>query len=318
MTPRVVAKKTVVKNRDVSTMGPLTPEDTMLSAGARLCSEYCGVLRADVNGAIAGEDPEYVHRMRIAIRKARFVLQLWAPFLAAKETEIHKRELKRLAVTLGQARDADVLGLRFKSEWDTIPFSAPFKDFIMRELRRREKAAKDDLALALSSGRFERLLTSLERLFERKRSGVVDNPPLRAIVPRLFGIAVKKAGRYAGRKLDYEELHSLRIAFKRLRYMTEFFGVLYKGNLKGLLRRFKKIQDILGGFCDAQVAELFLKTLAVDETAPAPEARTVHLELGGLLFMQRNEALQQYRRFEKKAAMLPELLKLLRNRTKHV
>ena len=302
-------------------MEPLRLDDSMSSAGAKLCRMFTAILRDNVQGAIKGEDTEYVHQMRVAVRKLRFILQFWNPLFDKKKTNSLNEELKWLAGELGQARDADILLQRFEAQWEGAPagalFSKPFRDFVVQELSQKRTAAKESLIAALSSDRYKRLLSSLAHLFDWKNLKGED-PPLKHIVPDLFGTAIKKAGRYAGRKLDNSELHALRIAFKRLRYIAECFGELYRGKLRGHLRQFKKFQDILGNYCDAQVAELFLYRLAAGREACTPEARQRCLELGGLIFLQRLDAAKQYRRFRKKIIKLPERLKILHHRTKQM
>jgi CHAD domain-containing protein len=312
-----LAESATDKNAGQVTGGTVTIKDSMFSAGSRLCLDYSRVLRSEASGAIAGEGAEHVHRMRIAVRKLRIVLQLWNQYIDKKKTERLRGEIKWLTGILGLARDADILATRFEKQWEGDLFSGPFKDYIRQKLRQRGTAAQHGLVAALSSGRFERMLLSLEHLFDRKALFGEDRP-LRATVPHLFGFSVKKAGRFAGRKLDSSELHSLRIAFKRLRYLVDFFGGLYRGRLIGYLRQFKKYQELLGKYCDAQVAEKFLCSLVPEDTTSSPEARQRCLEIGGLIFIQRLDAADQHRRFGKKEPMFPKLLKSIRHRTKRI
>ena len=58
-------------------------------------------------------------------------------------------------------------------------------------------------------------------------------------------------------------LHELRIDGKRLRYLLEFFSVLYPSSeVKPLLRSLKKLQDVLGDFNDLDVQQQRLIELA--------------------------------------------------------
>ncbi|RMF45322.1 MAG: CHAD domain-containing protein, partial [Anaerolineae bacterium] len=51
-----------------------------------------------------------------------------------------------------------------------------------------------------------------------------------------------------------EELHALRIAFKRLRYTVEFFREVLGPQASGVLKAIKAMQDHLGDLNDADVA----------------------------------------------------------------
>ena len=296
---------------------PLRLDDSMAGAGAKLCRIYVGVLPANAQGAAKGKDTEYVHQIRVAVRKLRFILQLLTPHLEKKETARLNEDLKWFAGALGRVRDADILLLRFETQWESVLFSQPFKDFIRQELAMQGAAAQKALIDVLSSERYERLTASLERLFKRKFLRG-EEPPLKSIVPELFAVAVKKASRFTNGKLENNEIHSFRIAFKRLRYIAEFFNDIYSGKLSGHLRKFKKFQDILGSYCDAQVAESFLTALSDGGAKRTAAAQKHSLELGGLILLQRLEAAKQYRRFKKKAASLSERLRFLLYRTKQI
>lgn len=297
--------------------GRITPDDSIRTAGAKLCSMNLYILRIDTIGAIKGEDAEYVHRMHIAARKLRIILRLWEPYLDKQKTVRLRGEIKRLAGKLGSVRDTDILEKRFKTRLECGSFSGKFKEYITRELLQRGTAGRKTLVTMLSSGRYEKLLASIEHLFDEKPLSA-ENTVLRNIVPRFFSFAIKKADVYAGRILDNKELHSLRIAFKRLRYIAEFFGDCYPGKLSGSLRQFKKYQQVLGKYCDARVAEAFLTTLVPDEKPATPEAWQRCMELGGLILLERIDAEEQKRRFEEKTAALPKLLTLVRKETKRI
>ncbi len=64
-----------------------------------------GHFGANVEGAIASDDPEYVHQLRVALRRLRFAIRIFRPTNA----EPIVTELKWLTAVLGDARDWDVL-----------------------------------------------------------------------------------------------------------------------------------------------------------------------------------------------------------------
>jgi triphosphatase len=315
MTPRSTTKK---QGADTGTADlRLSPRDLMSMAGKKLCLAHIEILRTQAPGALRGEDPEHVHQMRIAVRKLRFILGLWGPFFGKKKTEVLVEEMKWLSAILGAVRDADVLAQRFDAQLQPPLFSRNFRASVEIEVRRVREASRAVLAAALSSARYEEALSSLAHLFGRKGASANDQV-LRASVPELFRIAIKKVARHGCIKPDRSGLHPLRIAFKRLRYIAEFFSGLYPGKLEKPLRQFKKYQEILGRYCDAQVAESFVMTLARPDTGHGTGTSLPSLELGGLLLLQRLDAEEQYRRFVKKAAAFPNKLKLLRQTTLRV
>ena len=54
------------------------------------------------------------------------------------------------------------------------------------------------------------------------------------------------------------ELHDMRIACKRLRYLLEIFGIAFESDLEPLIDQVKELQDLLGDIhdCDVQVPML--------------------------------------------------------------
>ena len=65
-------------------------------------------LQRNEAGAIAGENPEFVHQARVAIRRMRSAFKLFSPVLSASFVEIYSSRWKELAGRLGGARDWDV------------------------------------------------------------------------------------------------------------------------------------------------------------------------------------------------------------------
>jgi len=63
-------------------------------------------MAANVGGAIEGRDPEYLHQLRVGIRRLRTVLRVF-------KGRRRGRRLRKLAEPLGEARDCDVFVARF-------------------------------------------------------------------------------------------------------------------------------------------------------------------------------------------------------------
>jgi CHAD domain-containing protein len=86
---------------------------------------------------------------------------------------------------------------------------------------------------------------------------------------RAYHDKVRKLGRKT-RKLDVAELHRLRIRIKKLRYAAEFFGSIWPSRrTKRYLSALKDLQQVLGAFHDATVAEGLVARL---KTAAGPHA----------------------------------------------
>jgi len=65
-------------------------------------------LQANEPGMLAGRDPEYLHQMRVALRRIRSAFGVFAALFPGPAISPVRNELKWLAANLGPARDWDV------------------------------------------------------------------------------------------------------------------------------------------------------------------------------------------------------------------
>jgi CHAD domain-containing protein len=126
---------------------------------------------------------------------------------------------------------------------------------------------------ALDSARYERLVRRFAAVL-RTRTGT-RTPPALAVGPDLLEArqrALTKAASRIARGSAADDYHRVRIATKRFRYALEFLDEVYPGTTRRLVRRTVALQDLLGGFQDADVAVARLRYLAAgngEELGPA-------------------------------------------------
>jgi inorganic triphosphatase YgiF len=75
---------------------------------ARTALKYLHALMAEMEGVRQAEDRECVHRLRVASRRLRSVLPLFATTLSRQTWARWRKQLRRVTRVLGAARDADV------------------------------------------------------------------------------------------------------------------------------------------------------------------------------------------------------------------
>src|SRR5215831_7263680 len=75
---------------------------------AQTALQYLHALMAEMDGVRQAEDRECVHRMRVAARRLRSVLPLFAPTLSRKTWARWRKQLRRVTRALGPVRDIDV------------------------------------------------------------------------------------------------------------------------------------------------------------------------------------------------------------------
>lgn len=214
-------------------------------------------------GVAPGADPEYVHQMRVALRRLRAACGLFRAIIPAAVLEAHTRELRWLARTLGPAREWDV----FMTE--TLPpvigafASSHAFDALMPAFETMRKQANQRARRAVRSRRYQLMVLDLAR-WVSGGAGVVllagdaadaAAAPVGEFAERMIARRFRKA-RKRDRQLDtcpIEALHEFRIAVKKLRYIYDFFKEI--DSVEGaadMLSALTRVQDITGAVNDAE------------------------------------------------------------------
>lgn len=234
-------------------------------------------VQANVPGTLAGWDQEFLHDLRVAVRRGRTALKLAREVLPEAPRAALAVELKWLGDETTPARDLDVniedfpaleaAAVAEELRDDIAPFTAL--------LVQRGEAAHRQLGSALRSPRFRRLMAeSLAPLLPGDAAGA--QPTTAELAHRrldeTFG-RVMKRGKRIDESTPDEAVHDLRKRAKELRYTIEFFSGLLPGDEAGpLVKDLKGLQDVLGTFNDTVVQRALLleaaETLAVQGASP--------------------------------------------------
>src|SRR5512134_3023788 len=86
----------------------VNPWEPYGAAGARIVRSRADELFEQSHDVLDTEDIERVHDMRVASRRLRAVLEIFAPCFPKAEFRDVLRDVKRLADALGERRDPDV------------------------------------------------------------------------------------------------------------------------------------------------------------------------------------------------------------------
>ena len=86
----------------------VTPDEPYRRAGARIVRVRTAELFDHAEGVLDTSDIERVHAMRVASRRLRAVLEIFAPCFPQSEFKGVLRDVKQLADALGERRDPDV------------------------------------------------------------------------------------------------------------------------------------------------------------------------------------------------------------------
>lgn len=220
-------------------------------------------------GATLHGDPEALHQMRIAIREARAVLQLFEQHLDAAAVKRFSAELRGFGEIFGAARDWDVFCLETLSKAMADLSAERLEDLnLVAEVERQFAHAA--MADALRGHDFTAMLLSLAIWLEAgaaRPSTFGDErmgKRLAALAPSLLDGAagkVKQRGLHP-RKLSAAKRHGLRKSLKKLLFDVELLAGLYRLRAVDIYRdRCEVLEKILGIANDAAVTERLALTL---------------------------------------------------------
>jgi CHAD domain-containing protein len=274
----------------------LRPDDRVLAASRRVVAVQTAAFVAHRAGAAEGRDPEQLHDLRVAARRLRFALRLFAPFLDRGSVGGLRSQLGALMLAMEEVRDLDVLLAALPADLRAVEAVAPATEHVLRLFRDAREPAQQRLAQALRSPAFDELLRGLERLAAPQRSLGAARPEDEQVRIAAAGI-LRRAGRRALKagaapllERTPEQLHELRIVTRRFRYTCEFFSGVLDAGLRSARSAAVAVQDILGALQDAATALERLRGAVSVAVAEAPPDVDVVMVLGALAQLRRRRA----------------------------
>lgn len=289
----------------------IRPDDLLPLATRKIIGQQILKMRGNVQGALEGLDPEYLHDLRVAIRRLRSALRLLAEVLGPKRCNFLRAELGWIGQILGAVRDLDVFIQNLQAQARRLAEAGGIATLLAEELERQREPARQALCAALASRRFAHLMSRLEAVAASPaphRPRGRHNVPVVEVAPILIRRAQKrvlKLGRTVGLDSPAADLHRLRILFKRLRYTCEFFREAFvdptsgKDLLADYVQAMVRFQDCLGAHQDAVVAMARIQELATDMVRRGALAPDRLMDMGGLLQVQREIARKRRGRLRK-------------------
>ncbi|WP_240905886.1 CHAD domain-containing protein [Thiorhodococcus mannitoliphagus] len=267
----------------------------------QILSTLLVTLEANIQGAIANWDSEFLHDLRVATRRTRSALSQIKAVFPEDVVGRFKGEFAWVQQVTGPVRDLDVYLLAFDDYQASLPPELrsklePLRDFLLAHYEREQAR----LAEALQSESFKTLLGSWRDFLQRPvpSSSVVPSAmqPIKAVADgriRSMAKRVRAEGRAIRDDSHPEELHELRKRCKNLRYLMEFFRSLYPAaQIKPLIKQLKVLLDHLGAYQDLAVQAHHLEDMAEQMQAEGRATPATLLAMGALVggMLQRQQA----------------------------
>jgi CHAD domain-containing protein len=256
---------------------PLAYDQRADAAASAVLRRLLGVVRDNIAGAISGEDDEYLHQLRIAVRRSRTVQRQLSGVFGQVELPGFRSEFRWLQQATGEARDLDVYISDFGSLVELLPERLrPDLGPLRPVLLHSRITARAEMARALRSVRAAELFEDWDRLLETLVELPLDDRPVaQRPIGEAAGAKIHKVYRrivHMGRRIDSasppDAYHELRKKAKELRYLLELFGVKLFGeeHVSPMVKALKALQDVLGRHQDREVQMAMLRS-AADEVA---------------------------------------------------
>ena len=249
---------------------PLQPDERAFDAFRRVLANLMVAVDANWQGTVDHLDPEFLHDLRVAVRRTRSVLAQGKRVLPVPVRDKYRGAFGWLGTATSPARDLDV----YMIEWDgyVAPLSTDAVAAlqpVLDHLAEQRTVEHGRLSKALRSARYRSLVTGWRTWLEgpdvdgggrdaSRRIGPVAADRIGRAQAQLLS-----RGRAIGPDTPAEELHELRKDAKKLRYLLECLGGLYApGPRKVFVQRLKALQDNLGEHQDTEVHVAQLRGVA--------------------------------------------------------
>jgi CHAD domain-containing protein/transposase len=212
-----------------------------------------------------GNDPEIVHRMRVATRRMRSAFDIFRDAFNAKHSSKYRKPLKNVGRALGRVRDLDVLLMHMHQYAESLPAAeaAAFHPLI-EEWEKERRVRFEALLNHLQTDEYRAFCDTFEVFVNSEGKGSAAEPIVIDGVPKRIGqiAPVLIMERYTDilsfdaslETATLDQLHMLRIQFKKLRYTLEYFVDLLGPQARKVIRHVTDVQDYLGELQDDQTA----------------------------------------------------------------
>ena len=268
----------------------LDGDEAACKAMARIYQALLDTIARNIPGVLADYDPEFLHDLRVAIRRTRSGLSLVKRVVPDSVSDRFSRVFSRLGSLTGPTRDLDVYLLAHEDCLARLPsFLRPGLQDFFAGLSRKRQVEQRKLVRALRAKKNKAILSAWQQALKRcdRQPADLGDLPIRELAGRIILKRFKRVvrdGRILTTTTPDADVHRLRIQCKKLRYTMEFFGSLYpEQELHTMIRHLKKLQDILGRFNDLSVQQEMLRQSLKSIGAGSRRNLEQAAALGGLL-----------------------------------
>lgn len=232
-------------------------------------------VHANEAGFLLGRDPEFLHQMRVGLRRLRVALALPHDQAWRAASAPLRARLRTLSVLLGEARNWDMFFLevlRTMAAHLGVPAIAALRARAVRcRMRARGRARA-----AVLAGDYTALWIELARLMDGadESRATINGMSAREFADSALARRYEQLIKAGVGKDRGADLHALRIAAKKLRYSCDFFSGIYpKKKVKRFVADLVSMQDVLGRVNDAVVSLGLIEAASIGRRELDPRSK---------------------------------------------
>jgi CHAD domain-containing protein len=242
----------------------ILPDDLITEAGRKILARQFSEMVEHETGTIDGTNIEDLHDMRVATRRMRAAVNLFGGFYNLKVIKPHTQGLRLAGRTLGKVRDLDVTIEKFGRYLQQLPaVEQAGLSPILEHWNLEIEQARQELLHYLHSqeyldfkNNFSTFLNTPGMGSKKTKATAPGESTVRFLAPTLIYTRYASAMAFNSviSTASFEQLHALRIEFKKFRYTLEFFKDVLGEEAQTIVDEIKGLQDHLGDLNDANVA----------------------------------------------------------------
>jgi CHAD domain-containing protein len=247
--------------------------DTLGDYAHTIIDKQFQALTKQKQNVLADQDPEHLHKMRVATRRLQSALQVFETVIelpkAAQLKHVHA-----LGKALGKLRDLDVQTAAIKDHYYPLLNSSE-QEIVQTLLKHFQQDRHHTFAKVeamLSRSPYKKLKAAYEDWLSCPQYGAIAQLSLAIAIPDLVNPLLSALLLHPGWLIPAQSqerspdtgadktLHDLRKAFKAVRYQSEFFETFYDSTFQDWISELKTLQDNLGEVQDGYVLLKILRS----------------------------------------------------------
>lgn len=240
----------------------IEPWDPLSEAGRKVLLYNFAEMLDHEAGTRDGSDIEHLHDMRVATRRMRVAFEIFETAFVQREIKPYIKGLRTAGKTLGRVRDRDVFLEKAEKYLEQHPEEKEGLNPLKRFWEQEREQYRQRMINYLNSQAYRGFVEDFNIFLQTPGAGAVrdqkDTPSMqvRFAAPSMLYECLGRVRAYQRflHSASIEQLHELRIDFKRLRYTMEYFREVLGKEAKWIISEIKKVQDHLGDLNDADVA----------------------------------------------------------------